>query len=38
MLVYYYHNRLSGFHLEEAIQWDQEKVLQAQDRLQQTEE
>ena len=38
MLVYYYHNRLCGFHLEEAIHWDQEKVLQAQDRLQQAEE
>jgi glycerol-3-phosphate O-acyltransferase len=38
MLVYYYHNRLSGFHLEDAIHWDQEKVIQAQDRLQQTEE
>ncbi len=38
MLVYYYHNRLSGYGLEEAIHWDQDKVLQAQDRLQQTEE
>jgi len=38
MLVYYYHNRLCGFNLEEAIHLDQEKVLQAQDRLQQAEE
>lgn len=38
MLVYYYHNRLSGYHLEDAIQWDQEKVMMAQDRLQQAEE
>jgi glycerol-3-phosphate O-acyltransferase len=37
MLVFYYHNRLNGFHLEDHITWDQEKVLQAQDRLQQAE-
>jgi glycerol-3-phosphate O-acyltransferase len=37
MLLYYYHNRLSGFHLEDAIQWDQESVLQAQERLHQPE-
>jgi len=38
MLVYYYHNRLSGYDLEDAILWDQEKVIQAQDRLQQAED
>ena len=38
MLVYYYHNRLTGFHLEDSITWDMESVLQAQTRLQQTEE
>jgi glycerol-3-phosphate O-acyltransferase len=37
MLVYYYHNRLAGFHLEDAINWDLERISQAQDKLQETE-
>ncbi len=37
MLVYYYHNRLTGFHLEDSIRWDLESVMQAQDRLQQAD-
>src|SRR5688572_16806879 len=34
MLVYYYHNRLSGFHIEDMINWDQEKIHEAQENLQ----
>ena len=34
MLVYYYHNRLSGFHIEDKITWDQEKIHQAQENFQ----
>lgn len=34
MLVFYYHNRLSGFHLEDKITWDMEGIHQAQDKLQ----
>ena len=34
MLVYYYHNRLSGFQVEDMIKWDQEKIHQAQENLQ----
>jgi glycerol-3-phosphate O-acyltransferase len=37
MLVYYYHNRLAGYHLEDAINWDLERISQAQDKLQETE-
>jgi len=37
MLVYYYHNRLSGFHLEEKITWDMDSIHVAQDRLQESE-
>ena len=37
MLVYYYHNRLSGFHIEERISWDMDSIHQAQDRLQESE-
>ena len=33
MLVYYYHNRLSGFDLEQMIPWDMESIHQAQDHL-----
>jgi glycerol-3-phosphate O-acyltransferase len=33
MLVYYYHNRLSGYGLEEMISWDMESVHQAQEHL-----
>jgi len=33
-LVYYYHNRLAGYHLEDKITWDQEKILSAQEKLQ----
>ena len=33
MLVYYYHNRLSGFGLEQMIPWDMESIHQAQDHL-----
>jgi len=33
MLVYYYHNRLSGFGLEEMISWDMNSVHQAQEHL-----
>ena len=34
MLVYYYHNRLSGFGVEEKISWDQDKIHEAQENLQ----
>jgi glycerol-3-phosphate O-acyltransferase len=34
MLVYYYHNRLSGYGVEDLIKWDQEKIQQAQEKLQ----
>ena len=34
MLVYYYHNRLSGYHIEDMINWDQEKIHEAQENLQ----
>ena len=37
MLVYYYHNRLSGFGLEEMIAWDMESVHLAQERLNESE-
>ena len=37
MLVYYYHNRLSGFHIEEKISWDMDGIHTAHDRLQETE-
>ncbi|HEY3385915.1 MAG TPA: 1-acyl-sn-glycerol-3-phosphate acyltransferase [Saprospiraceae bacterium] len=37
MLVFYYHNRLSGFHIEERITWDMDSIHQAQDRLQESE-
>jgi glycerol-3-phosphate O-acyltransferase len=37
MLVFYYHNRLSGYHLEDMISWDMGTILQAQLRLQETE-
>jgi glycerol-3-phosphate O-acyltransferase len=33
-LTYYYHNRLNGFQLEEAITWDQGLLQQAQEKLQ----
>ena len=33
-LVYYYHNRLSGYHIEDMIVWDQEKIHEAQEKLQ----
>jgi glycerol-3-phosphate O-acyltransferase len=36
MLVFYYHNRLSGFHIEEKISWDMEAIHAAQDRIQQS--
>lgn len=34
LLVYYYHNRLSGYQIEDLIKWDQEKIHQAQENLQ----
>lgn len=34
MLVFYYHNRLSGYDIEELISWDQDKIHQAQEKLQ----
>jgi glycerol-3-phosphate O-acyltransferase len=34
MTVYYYHNRLSGYHLEEMINWDQDKIHLAQENFQ----
>jgi glycerol-3-phosphate O-acyltransferase len=37
MLVYYYHNRLSGYHLEDMIAWDMESIHHAQDKLQESE-
>ncbi|MBP7238670.1 MAG: 1-acyl-sn-glycerol-3-phosphate acyltransferase [Saprospiraceae bacterium] len=37
MLVYYYHNRLSGYGLEELISWDMESVHQAQEHLHESE-
>ncbi len=36
MLLYYYHNRLSGFHIEERIAWDMEQIHQAQQALQES--
>ena len=33
-LVYYYHNRLIGYHIEDMITWDQEKIQEAQEKLQ----
>lgn len=32
-LVYYYHNRLSGYHIEDMIIWDQTKIHEAQENL-----
>lgn len=37
MLLFYYHNRLSGFHIEDRITWDMDSIHQAQDRLQESE-
>lgn len=37
MLLYYYHNRLSGFHLEEKITWDMDSIHQAQHLLQEAD-
>lgn len=37
MLVYYYHNRLSGYHLEDMITWDMDSIHHAQDQLQESE-
>ncbi len=37
MLVYYYHNRLSGYGLEEMITWDMNSVHQAQENLHEAE-
>jgi len=37
MLVFYYHNRLSGYHIEDRITWDMDSIHQAQDRLQESE-
>jgi glycerol-3-phosphate O-acyltransferase len=37
MLVYYYHNRLSGYHLEDMISWDMDSIHHAQDKLQESE-
>ena len=34
MLVYYYHNRLSGYDIEDKIIWDQVKIHAAHDNLQ----
>ena len=34
MLVYYYHNRLSGYGIEDMISWDQDRIHYAQDNLQ----
>lgn len=34
LLVYYYHNRLSGYHVEDLITWDLDKIHQAQENLQ----
>ncbi len=36
LLVYYYHNRLTGFDLEDSIQWDPEAIAHAQEKLQVT--
>ena len=36
MLLYYYHNRLSGFHIEERITWDMEQIHHAQQWLQES--
>ncbi len=36
-LVYYYHNRLAGFHLEDKIEWDARSIQQAIDNLQESE-
>ena len=33
-LVYYYHNRLSGYNIEDIIAWDQESIHEAQEKLQ----
>ena len=35
-LVYYYHNRLSGYHIEDMIVWDQDKIHEAQEKLQES--
>ena len=37
MLVYYYHNRLSGYHLEDQVSWDMAAIQQAQIRLQESD-
>ncbi len=34
LLVYYYQNRLSGYGLEDMINWEQDKIHEAQDKLQ----
>lgn len=34
LLVYYYHNRLSGYGLEDMISWEPDKIHEAQDKLQ----
>lgn len=34
MLVYYYHNRLSGYGIEDMITWDQDRIHHAQENLQ----
>jgi glycerol-3-phosphate O-acyltransferase len=34
MLVYYYQNRLSGFHIEEKIPWNQDSIHTAQENMQ----
>jgi len=36
MLVFYYHNRMSGFHIEDKISWDMEGIHAAQDRIQES--
>lgn len=36
MLVYYYQNRLSGFGIEDQINWDSYKIHQAQEKIQET--
>jgi glycerol-3-phosphate O-acyltransferase len=36
-LVYYYHNRLAGFQLEDQIEWDQKSIQLAIDSLQESE-
>ena len=34
MTVFYYHNRLSGYNIEEMISWDQDKIHLAQENFQ----